>query len=131
NLAMIAKLMLIIPGYGHGRKRRDVDDEEEEKQLLAQEIETVRKADMAGCGMRLVCELGAADEDKLTEEELAILAFVGPGVVKPGEGLLPDSSLWEYQVSRVMGQVGANCAKAFPACPYNATKMVNAINDLL
>ncbi|XP_037782935.1 uncharacterized protein LOC119579263 [Penaeus monodon] len=122
-------------GYGHHggyggyhRRRRSV---EEDSEALDNLMALIRQEDVTGCGMRLMCELGAAPEDELTVEELSILHLVGP-IVKPGEGVLPSGSATsQYRNAKDFGREGGECAKAFPMCPLDRAQLMDTVMNYL
>lgn len=90
-------------------------------------LELVRAEDVTGCGMRLVCELAGQEEEDLVQEELAILALLGPDV-KPGEGVLPPGGArGEYLQARNFGAQGGDCGAAFPMCPLNGSQLMDTV----
>ncbi|XP_069979349.1 uncharacterized protein [Penaeus vannamei] len=110
---------------GHRRGRRSVDDAEDWRMQNA--LELVRAEDVTGCGMRLVCELAGQEEEDLVQEELAILALLGPDV-KPGEGVLPPGGArGEYLQARSFGGRGGDCGAAFPMCPLNGSQLMDTV----
>ncbi|XP_071531596.1 uncharacterized protein [Panulirus ornatus] len=112
---------------GYHRRRRS---EKEESAALENLMELIREEDVTGCGKRLVCELAAADDQRLTVEELSILNLVGPAV-KPGEGLLPKGATWEYRAARGFGQTSGDCGQAFPMCALNGTQLMDTVMAFL
>ncbi|XP_042877366.1 probable H/ACA ribonucleoprotein complex subunit 1 [Penaeus japonicus] len=122
-------------GYGHHggyggyhRRRRSVEDESEALDNL---MALIRQEDVTGCGLKLMCELGAAPEDELTVEELSIMHLVGP-IVKPGEGVLPSgSATTHYRDAKTFGQEGGECAKEFPMCPLNRAQLMETVMNYL
>ncbi|XP_047477322.1 uncharacterized protein LOC125030948 [Penaeus chinensis] len=111
---------------GHRRGRRStVEDDDDWRMQNA--LELVRAEDVTGCGMRLVCELASQEEEDLVQEELAILALLGPDV-KPGEGVLPPGGArGEYLQARSFGGRGGDCGAAFPMCPHNGTQLMDTV----
>ncbi|XP_037788427.1 uncharacterized protein LOC119583796 [Penaeus monodon] len=111
---------------GHRRGRRSsVEDADDWRMQNA--LELVRAEDVTGCGMRLVCELASQEEEDLVQEELAILALLGP-YVKPGEGVLPPGGArGEYLQARSFGGRGGDCGAAFPMCALNGTQLMDTV----
>lgn len=102
-----------------------MDDAEDWRMQNA--LELVRAEDVTGCGMRLVCELAGQEEEDLVQEELAILALLGPDV-KPGEGVLPPGGArGEYLQARSFGGRGGDCGAAFPMCPLNGSQLMDTV----
>lgn len=110
-------------GYGYGRKKRSAELEAE---ALEGVMEMIRQEDVSGCGLRLVCELGAAEEGQLSIEEISILNLVGP-VIQPGEGLLPDSASVDYRAARTYGSSNINCTEAYPKCPIAGEFLMDSV----
>ncbi|XP_069979348.1 uncharacterized protein [Penaeus vannamei] len=109
---------------GYRRGRRSVDDAGRRMQNA---LELVRAEDVTGCGMRLVCELAGQEEEDLVQEELAILALLGPDVT-PGEGVLPPGGArGEYLQARSFGGRGGDCGAAFPMCPLNGSQLMDTV----
>ncbi|XP_042877382.1 uncharacterized protein LOC122256633 [Penaeus japonicus] len=109
----------------HRGRRSNVEAEEDWRMQNA--LELVRAEDVTGCGMRLVCELATQEEEDLVQEELAILAMLGPDV-KPGEGVLPPGGArGAYLQARTFGGRGGDCGAAFPMCPLNGTQLMDTV----
>ncbi|XP_037783344.1 uncharacterized protein LOC119579531 [Penaeus monodon] len=96
---------------------------------LERTMALIRQEDVTGCGMRLVCELGALPARGARED--AILELVGtlpPGsdlrALSTGEGV---SALEEYRRARSLGERGHDCEKAFRFCPFNGTELMSAV----
>nr|XP_053644746.1 uncharacterized protein LOC128697213 [Cherax quadricarinatus]XP_053644747.1 uncharacterized protein LOC128697213 [Cherax quadricarinatus] len=115
-------------GRRRHRNRYGRNVEKEPQVELEEALNKIRKTDVTGCGLRLVCDLAATD--RLSVEELAILQLIGP-TVKPGEGLLPPGASGEYKQAKWYGESGGDCHEAFPDCPYNGTQLMNIVMDYL
>ncbi|KAK4308966.1 hypothetical protein Pmani_019385 [Petrolisthes manimaculis] len=98
--------------------------------LLGDAMEMVKAQDVSGCGRRLVCELASGHPQTLTVHELAILKFVGSGVV-PGEGVLPPDALLQYKTAKGYGEGGKDCGQLYLHCPYNSTQLMQVIMHYL
>ncbi|XP_066988766.1 uncharacterized protein [Macrobrachium rosenbergii] len=113
-------------GLGGGSSRRSHNrygrDLKGEREALDNLLEMVFLQDGSGCGMKLVCDLAGKEEDELAQEDLNILALVGPGVA-PGEDLLPKSGADVYRNARYIGRTGAPCDNIFASCPINGTEI--------
>ncbi|XP_068227632.1 uncharacterized protein [Palaemon carinicauda] len=106
-------------GGSHHRYGRGLKDE---RAALDNLMEMVFLQDGTGCGMKLVCDLAGKGEDELTDEDLNILALVGPAVA-PGEGFLPTTGADVYRNARYIGESGAACDQVFKSCPVNGTEI--------
>ncbi|XP_037782946.1 uncharacterized protein LOC119579274 [Penaeus monodon] len=106
--------------YRYGRSIR------EDSAALERTMALIRQEDVTGCGMRLVCELGALPDRGAHED--AILELVGR--VPPGTDLRAagETALGQYRLSRALGEGGGDCARAFPLCPFNGTQLMQTVS---
>jgi len=122
------------------RSKRDQQDIElgplavlqyEEKLELQETLELIRQHDTAGCGKRLMCELGGMEQDQLTIEELSILNLVRPsGDDVQGEVFANQASL-EYLDAKTRGQKGEKCGKVYSRCTLNGKQLMTIVMDYL
>ncbi|KAK4308965.1 hypothetical protein Pmani_019384 [Petrolisthes manimaculis] len=105
--------------------RRYYRSTSEDTPALERVMEGIRKQDVSGCGLRLVCELASRTHQDLAMEEWAILDLVGNGV-KGGDGD-GDGALQQYKTARGVGEKGGNCGTSFPYCPLTGTQLMHSI----
>ncbi|XP_064115256.1 keratin, type I cytoskeletal 17-like [Macrobrachium nipponense] len=110
-------------GGGFGRRKRSAEDESE---ALARVLDLIRREDVAGCGLRLVCELASSEEEELTVEELSILNIVGPPA-RPEERISSENGVNDYRVAKSIGLERENCTRAYSFCPLDGTQLRGAI----
>ncbi|XP_047477191.1 uncharacterized protein LOC125030899 [Penaeus chinensis] len=103
----------------------------EDAAALERTMALIRQEDVTGCGMRLVCELGARparDRDAHGDAILELVGTLPPGsdlhALSAGEGV---SALQEYRRARSLGERGHDCEKAFRFCPFNGTELMSAV----
>ncbi|XP_071531603.1 uncharacterized protein [Panulirus ornatus] len=93
---------------------------------LERTMELIRREDVTGCGMRLLCELARLRQDHITGEEQAILDLVGPAI-DPWSGVSPRGALQEYKTAKGFGEAGGDCGKVFSLCPLNGTQLMETV----
>ncbi|CAL8122905.1 unnamed protein product [Orchesella dallaii] len=118
------------PGYGWGRKRRDVSAVEEVKEAIVEvkdtSVDDIMAYDQLGCGMRLVCELAAAPSVELQDDEKLLLQLFGQGSAKDKSS---KAGKFSYVYAENLGSKGdvQACTKTYPACPYASNQIMAAI----
>ncbi|XP_037783693.1 uncharacterized protein LOC119579916 [Penaeus monodon] len=125
SIASLAAVLKQPYGNRHRRYGRSIRGD---SAALERTMALIRQEDVTGCGMRLVCELGALPARHRGGHEDAILELVGR--VPPGSDLRAagETALGQYRLSRALGEGGGDCARAFPLCPFNGTQLMQTVS---
>ncbi|XP_027227909.1 uncharacterized protein [Penaeus vannamei] len=123
SIASLAAVLKQPYGYRNRRYGRSVRGD---SAALERTMALIRQEDVTGCGMRLVCELGALPARGAHED--AILELVGR--LPPGTDLRAagETALGQYRLSRALGEGGGDCARAFPLCPFNGSQLMQTVS---
>ncbi|KAF2359414.1 Protein of unknown function DM4/12 [Trinorchestia longiramus] len=113
--------------YGHKRRKREVVGNEQQRGEMLMQV--IRQQDTTGCGLKMVCQLAALDEDELAEEELAVMNLVQ--FVPPGESRLPTSGADDYHTALSMGRTGGNCTHVYASCPIDGIRIMDTVMAFL
>lgn len=103
----------------------------EEQLELTETLELIRQHDTAGCGKRLMCELGGMKQDELTIEELSILNLVRPPGSDVRDSVSTNQASLEYLDAKTRGQKGEKCGNVYPLCTLNGKQLMTIVMDYL
>ncbi|XP_066959364.1 uncharacterized protein [Macrobrachium rosenbergii] len=106
--------------------REDDDGQDNLKRMM----ELIRREDVTGCGLRLMCELAAENPRDLIDEEIAILELVGAPLT-PGEDVRGLGALGEYREAKTVGLNHGSCGKTYFMCPLNGTQLMETVMGFL
>ncbi|XP_064115254.1 uncharacterized protein LOC135221404 [Macrobrachium nipponense] len=106
--------------------REDDDGQDNLKRMM----ELIRREDVTGCGLRLMCELAAENPRDLIDEEMAILDLVGAPLT-PGEDIRGLGALGEYREAKALGLSHGSCGKTYFMCPLNGTQLMETVMGFL
>ncbi|XP_068227504.1 uncharacterized protein [Palaemon carinicauda] len=111
----------------HTRYGRGDDDGQDNLERM---MDLIRREDVTGCGLRLMCELAKEDPGDLIGEEMAILDLVGTPLL-PGEDVRGLGALGEYREAKAVGLNQGSCGQTYFMCPLNGTQLMDTVMGFL
>ncbi|KAK7068906.1 hypothetical protein SK128_012585 [Halocaridina rubra] len=117
---------------GYHKKRRETQrkkatslNKDSEEKILQRAVTLIRKQDVTGCGMKLVCELAGLNEDELTADQREILKLVDKLPNEDGGGIT------DYKAALEVGRSLSSCSQTFPLCSLTGTQLMQTIDSYL
>ncbi|XP_050714932.1 uncharacterized protein LOC126997728 [Eriocheir sinensis] len=95
-------------------------------------VDLAARADQAGCGLKLVCELEATPDEALSRDELLILNLIGRHVKPPTFSQMKNGRA-SFQYAALVGERAeglTECSQVFDQCPFDRAAIMGAFDAM-